>query len=129
MVRKARAERDLTNMTNEETNTAAAVAEQGAHSAPEKGSSKKRTSQKKSAPKGAKPATEVAKPRLPRRRRMRKLPRRPRRGPRAKATTPRAESKGAKILEMIGRVKGATLQKSYLTLHTAPRSDDPRYSR
>ena len=29
--------------------------------------------------------------------------------PRRKATTPRAESKGAKILDMIARAKGATL--------------------
>ena len=43
-------------MTNAETNTAATVAEQGAHVAPEKASSKKGTTQKKGAPKGQKAA-------------------------------------------------------------------------
>ncbi|MGD1096935.1 MAG: hypothetical protein ABSB35_33705 [Bryobacteraceae bacterium] len=41
-------------MTNEETTTAATVAEQGAHGAPQKASSKKRASPKKAAPKGHK---------------------------------------------------------------------------
>jgi hypothetical protein len=89
-----------TNMTNAETNTAAAVAEQGAHVAPEKAPSKKGASQKKGAPKGqkaakggkAKAGKKAAKP------------------ARAKeASAPRPESKGAKILALIGRAKGATL--------------------
>ena len=70
-------------MTNAETNDkAAAVAEQGATVAPEKAPSKKGASQKKGAPKAKKSA---------------------------KAAAPRAESKGAKILDMIARAKGATL--------------------
>src|SRR5713101_8231987 len=86
-------------MTNAEatiTENAAAVAEQGAHVAPEKTSSKKGASQKKGAPKGQKTAkgakTKAGKP-----------------VPAKKTSAPRAESKGAKIIEMIGRAKGATL--------------------
>ncbi|MGD1097690.1 MAG: DUF3489 domain-containing protein [Bryobacteraceae bacterium] len=95
-------------MTNEETNAAATVAEQGAHGAPEKASSKKRTSQKKSAPKGPKPAKGgKAKAAAPKK--NPKASKKPAKTQRAKAATPRAESKGAKILEMIGRAKGATL--------------------
>ena len=85
-------------MTNAETNTAANLAEQGAQGAPEKGSSKKGASQKKGAPKGRKTATG-AKP--GKRVRTGKKP--------ARQAPPRTESKGAKILEMIGRAKGATL--------------------
>ena len=73
----------------------APVAEQGAHVAPEKASSKKDASQQKGAPKGqksAKGAKKAAKPTAVN-----------------KSSTPRGESKGAKILEMIGRAKGATL--------------------
>jgi hypothetical protein len=89
-------------MTNAETNTSAAVAEQGAQGAPEKASSKKGASQKKAATKaqktakGAKPAKEAK-------------PKKAAKAARKETTTPRAESKGAKILELIGRAKGATL--------------------
>jgi hypothetical protein len=94
-------------MTNAEatiTENAATVAEHGAHVAPKEPSSKKGTTPKKVAPKGQKaakgkaPAAKEAKA-----------------GKKAKpahtkeASTPRAESKGAKILELIGRAKGATL--------------------
>jgi hypothetical protein len=86
-------------MTNAKTNTAATVAAQGAHVALEKAPSKKGSTRKKGAPKGkkaakgakAKAGKKAAKPRN------------------AGATAPRAESKGAKILDMIGRAKGATL--------------------
>jgi hypothetical protein len=89
-------------MTNAEANTTAAAAEQGVHLAPEAAPSKKGTSRKKGAPKakktaktpapkkGAKPANKAGKPER-------------------EAAAPRAESKGAKILEMIRRAKGATL--------------------
>jgi len=96
---------------NEATDTTqtAAVAEQGAHVAPETATSKKGASQKKGAPKGqtaakgaktkaaapkkaAKAAKKAAKP-----------------APAKKTSAPRAESKGAKIIDMIGRAKGATL--------------------
>ena len=87
-------------MTNAETNDkAATVAEQGAHVAPEKASSKKVASQKKGAPKGQKTA-KGGKPKEASRKAA---------NPERNATAPRAESKGAKILEMIGRAKGATL--------------------
>ena len=93
-------------MTNAETtNTATNTAEQGAHVPPGQPSSKKKATlktgvpkgqktakvgQAKAAPKGqAKPAKKIAKT--------------------AKASTPRAESKGAKILDLIRRPKGATL--------------------
>jgi hypothetical protein len=88
------------NMTNAETETAATVAERGAQGAPEKTPLKRKATPKKGAPKGkqtvkggkAKPGKKTAKP------------------ARAKETaTPRAESKGAKILALIRRPKGATL--------------------
>ena len=109
MVRKPRAEKELEiNMTNEPTNTAATVTEQGAHSAPEKGSSKKRASHKKGAPRGGK-AAKGGKAKASAPKKNVKASKTPAKGPSAKAATPRAESKGAKILEMIGRAKGATL--------------------
>jgi hypothetical protein len=82
-------------MTNEETTKAADVAGQGAHVAPEKGTSKKVASKKKGAPKGRKTA-KGAKPQKTAK-------------PARKAPAPRAESKGAQILGMIRRPKGATL--------------------
>lgn len=81
-------------MTNEETTTTATVAERGTHGRPKKASSKKGATPKKGAPKSqktAKGAKKAAKP------------------ARAKETAPRAESKGAKILALIRRPKGATL--------------------
>lgn len=89
-------------MTNAEatvTENAAAVAEQGAHVAPEKASSKKGATQKKGAPKGQKAAEGKAK--------TGKNAAKPAHA--KEASTPRAESKGAKILELIGRPKGAAL--------------------
>lgn len=78
-------------MSNAETaTTAAAVADQGAHTAPEKAFSKKKASQKKGAPSAARKAKKSAKPAR-------------------KAVAPRAESKGAKIIALIRRPKGATL--------------------
>jgi hypothetical protein len=92
------------------TNTTATVAEQGTTVAPEKAPSKKGASQKKGAPKGqhaakvgktepaakkkAKTGKKVAKPTSVK-----------------EASAPRGESKGAKILGMIGRAKGATLDQ------------------
>ncbi len=96
-------------MTNAEANTAANVAEQGATVAPEKAPSKKGASPKKGAPKGQKRAKGgKAKPAAPKKKA--KPGKKAAKPALAKATTaPRAESKGAKILEMIGRAKGATL--------------------
>ncbi len=87
-------------MTNEETNDKpAAVAEQGATVAPEKVPSKKGASQKKGTPRAKK--TAKAAPRA--------KDNASTKAAKSKAAGPRAESKGAKILELIGRAKGATL--------------------
>jgi hypothetical protein len=97
-------------MTNAEatiTENAATVAEQGAHVEPEKASTKKGATQKKGAPKGKKSA-KGGKAKPPPKKETKA-------GKKAKpvqnkeASTPRAESKGAKILELIGRPKGASL--------------------
>ena len=90
-------------MTTSETNDRpAAVAEQGAPVAPEKASPKKGATQKTGAPKGAKNA-KVAKPTKAAKATKKTAK------PERKAAAPRAESKGAKILEMMRRAKGATL--------------------
>jgi hypothetical protein len=99
-------------MTNLETNDrAAAVAEQGAQVAPEKAPSKKGASQKKGAPKAKKSAkggkAKGAAPKAASKKEAK--PSKKAAKSERKATGPRAESKGAKILEMIGRAKGATL--------------------
>jgi hypothetical protein len=82
-------------MSNAETNTAAAVAAQGAHAAPEKAPAKKRATRKPGAPKGQKNAKAPKKASKPARTK--------------EATEPRAESKGAKIVALLRRPKGATL--------------------
>jgi Protein of unknown function (DUF3489) len=97
-------------MTNAEatiTETAATVAEQGARVAPEKASSKKGASPKKGAPKGQKAAKGKAKASQKREAKAGKKAAKPAHA--KEASAPRAESKGAKILELIGRPKGATL--------------------
>jgi hypothetical protein len=105
-------------MTTAETNATdktAAVAAQGAHVAPEKAPAKKAPSQKKGAPKAKKTgngAKQGAKPKA--------ASKKDAKGAKAnkktakpttvkKAAAPRAERKGAKVLEMIARAKGATL--------------------
>jgi hypothetical protein len=107
---------------NTETTTsadkAATVAEQGASVAPEKAASKKGASQKKGAPKGQKAAkgakTKTAPPKKTKAGKKTAKPARVK-----KAGTPRAESKTAKILEMIGRAKGASLAEIMKTAGTA----------
>jgi hypothetical protein len=108
---KRRKDSPETTMKNAEATTtehAAAVAVQGATAAPEKASAKKGATQKKGAPKGHKAAkgkTPAAAPK-----KEAKAGKKAAKPARAKETsTPRAESKGAKILELIGRPKGATL--------------------
>ena len=115
-------------MNNAETNDkatdkAAAVAAQGAPVAPEKAPSKKGASQKKGAPKakqGAKggkgtkggkaKATTKKQARASKKAAGKKAAKSAAKPARAKeATAPRPESKGAKILGLIGRAKGATL--------------------
>jgi hypothetical protein len=86
------------------TENATTVAEQAAHVAPEKASSKKGATQEKVAPKARKGA-KSAKPK-----KGAKAGKKASKPAYAKgATTPRGESKGTKILELIGRPKGATL--------------------
>jgi hypothetical protein len=83
-------------------------AEQGAHVAPEKAAAKKGTTQKKAAPKGQKAAKGGKAKAAPKK--EAKAGKKTAKPTRSKdAPTPRAESKGAKILELIGRSKGATL--------------------
>jgi hypothetical protein len=91
------------------TTEAATVAEQGAQGAPEKPAANKTASQKKGASKGEKTAkgakTKTAAPK-----KEAKAPKKAAKtAPAKKTTAPRAESKGARIIEMIGRAKGATL--------------------
>jgi hypothetical protein len=107
-MRQQSAER-ITTMTNAEatiTENAASVAEQGAHVAPEKASSKKGASPKKGAPKGHKSAKGKAKASP---KKEGKAGKKAKLAHAKEAGTPRAEGKGAKILELIGRPKGATL--------------------
>jgi Protein of unknown function (DUF3489) len=92
----------------EATDTAANVAEQGATVALEKAPSKKGASQKKGAPKGQHAAKRSrTKPASKKKAKAGKKARKPTHT--SEASAPRAESKGSKILEMIGRAKGATL--------------------
>jgi hypothetical protein len=84
------------------TDRAAAVAAQRAHIAPEKATAKNATIQKKGAPKAKKTATRAKPKKTAKASKKASKPER-------KAAAPRAESKGAKILEMIARAKGATL--------------------
>ncbi len=84
-----------------EATQAAAVAEQGAHVAPEKAPSKKGAAKKGGAPKGQKTAKRA------KAKAAAKKAAKPAR--KEEASAPRAESKGAKIIDMIGRAKGATL--------------------
>ena len=98
-------------MTNAEatiTENAATVAEQGAHVAPEKASSKKGATQKKCAPKGQK-AAKGGKAKAPLKKGAKASKKAAKSAQAKEASTPRAESKGAKILELIERLKGATL--------------------
>jgi hypothetical protein len=97
-------------MTNAEatiTEHAATFAEQGAHVAPEKASSKKGATQENGAPKGQK-AAKSGKAKAKQKKEA-KASKKAKPAAAKEASTPRAESKGAKILELIGRPKGATL--------------------
>ena len=98
-------------MTNTETGTekAVAVAAQGAHVAPKKTSSKKGASKKKGAPKGQR-AAKGGKPKASPAKTATKNTKKAAKPARAKAERkPRAESKGASILNLLHRPKGATL--------------------
>jgi hypothetical protein len=90
------------HMNNAETNTAATVAEQGAHGAPEKASSKKGATRGTGAPKAKKTAKGgKSKGAAPKKAAKRTRAR--------KAKTPREGSKKAKILALLGRKEGAAL--------------------
>ena len=89
-----------------ETTQPAAVAEQGAPVAPAKAASKKAATRKKGAPKGQQTA-KGAKAKAAAPKKAAKKAAKPAR--KKEASAPRAESKGAKIIDMIGRAKGATL--------------------
>jgi hypothetical protein len=93
-------------MTNAETNDkAAAVAEQGAHVAPEKPSSKKGAGKKKGAPKAKKSAKAAA-------------PKKAAQAPRGRAPKGEAEersNKKADIIAMMKRAKGATMAEIVAT--------------
>jgi len=104
-------------MTNADTSTepqAAAVAEQGAHVAPEKASSKKGASQKKAAPqakksaKGAKPkATAAATPKKTTA--AQKAPKAQKAAKAQETAGPREGTKTAQVVVMLQRKNGATL--------------------
>src|ERR1700693_1079469 len=95
-------------MNSEPTDTAATVEEQGATVAPEKAPSKKGASQKKGAPK-CQHAAKRAKTKAAAKKKA-KTGKKASKPTRTKeASAPRAESKGAKILALIGRPKGASL--------------------
>ena len=85
-------------MNNAPTSTTATVAEQGAHVAPKKASSKKQAGAQKSAPQARKLA-KGAKPKGAK----------PVKAPRKTHAAPRKESKSAKIFELLARANGATL--------------------
>jgi hypothetical protein len=112
-MREASAERESQNkMKDVETITtaeAAAVAERGAHVAPEQAFLKEGATQKKGASGGQKTASG-GKSRGARPKTAAKARRKAGKLARAnEVSKPRAESKGAKILELIGRAKGVTL--------------------
>jgi hypothetical protein len=99
------------------TDTAATVAAQGAPVAPERTPAKKGSSHKKGAPKakqgakGGKPTATPKKQAKAAKKAAGKKAAKPATKPAREkdATSPRPESKGAKILGLIGRAKGASL--------------------
>ena len=103
-------------MSNAEANTAAAVAEQGAHVAPEKTPSKKTASPKKGAPKSQKKAkggkAKAAAPKTEVKvapKKEAKTSKKAAKPAQAKATAPREGSKTAQVVAMLQRKNGATL--------------------
>jgi hypothetical protein len=96
----------IENLGEPEAAKKATVAEQGAHVAPEKAASTKGATQKKGAPKGRATAKGgKAKAAAPK-----KEAKAGKKAARTKeASAPRAESKSAKVIEMISRAQGASL--------------------
>jgi hypothetical protein len=106
------AQKGFTTMKTVEATTtenAATVADQGATVAPEKASSKKGASQKKGAPQGQKAAKGGKAPAASPKKDTKAGKKAAKPALTKEASKPRAESKGAKILELIGRPKGASL--------------------
>jgi hypothetical protein len=106
----------MTTQETTATDKAAAVAAQGAHVAPEKDPVTKAASQKKGAPNSKKTATggkQGAKAKAAPKKAAKGTAKAGKTAAKPttakKAAAPRAESKGARILEMIARAKGATL--------------------
>ena len=102
----------MTTENAETTDTAAAVAEQGANVAPDKASSKKGASAKKSAPKGQKSAKgDKPKATAPKKATgAKKAAKAPKKTAKAKASAgPREGSKTAQVVAMLQRKNGATL--------------------
>jgi hypothetical protein len=98
-MRGSTAKRINTSMKNAEATTAtevAAVAERGAHVAPEKAASKKAASQDKGAPKGQKTAMD-SKPKASGPKKKAPVAKKATKPARTKASAPRAETKGASI--------------------------------
>lgn len=87
----------------ETTDTDAAVAEQGAHVAPEKASPKKGASQKKGVPK-AKKSAKAAAPK-------KKEAKTPRRARTERGATDERVNKKAEVVTMMRRAKGVTLEE------------------
>ena len=93
------------------TDTAAAVAEQGATVAPEKASSKKTASSKKGAPKSQKSA-KGGKPKAAATVKPKKTAKAPKKSAKAQeAVGPREGSKTAQVVAMLQRKNGATLSE------------------
>jgi len=102
--------------TASETTETAAVAEQGAHVAPEKAPSKKTASPKKGAPKSEKKAkggkAKAAAPKTEAKvapKKEAKASKKTAKPAQAKATAPREGSKTAQVVAMLQRKNGATL--------------------
>jgi hypothetical protein len=91
-------------MNSETANTTATEAAPGAQGAPEKAPSAKGASRKKTAPRGQRSAKVAKKAAAKKGPASKTKP-----ASAKKATTPQPASKGAKILALIGRPKGATL--------------------
>ncbi len=94
----------MTNAEATTTENTAAVAQQGANAAPEKASSKKAATPKKGVLKGQKAAKGAKAKKDAQASKKATKPARVK-----EASAPRAESKGAKILALISRPKGASL--------------------
>jgi hypothetical protein len=95
----------MTNVEASSTENAATVAEQGAHIAPKKVSPKNGAGQKKGAHKGQK----IAKGKARIAKKVLKAGNKIKPAESKRASTPQVQSKSAKILELIGRTKGAGL--------------------